>query len=674
MELDQYLGIFIDESKENLQKLNESLLKLEANSEDLEILNDIFRVAHTLKGMSRTMGFNNIADLTHNMENVLDPLRNGSLKATGKVIDTLFKCLDRLEGLTGKVIEGDYEDKNGTIVDLVDELQSILNDISDSSPSSAVIKEVTFNEYELALVNNALEKGFKPVEIDITLTSDCVLLGVRAYMVSRALESYGEIIKTVPDSESLENGEFEKSFKLFFITQESSEIIYSIIKEISEIQDVQIKPLQLQGIRKEANEIQQDSQKEESNEIESVAAIVNNVNNVVNAQPGVAKVVPQTIRVSAGRLDKLMNLVGELVINRTRIAQLSSEQKMTDLTSAISMMGTITSDIQEIVMKLRMVPIEQVFNRFPRLVRDISKELKKDINLKITGKDTEIDRVVIDEIGDPLVHLIRNSLDHGLESPEERISTGKTAKGTIELVAFNEGDNILIKVIDDGRGIDADNVKASAMRKGLITAEAAKNMTEKEAIELIFMPGFSTVQVATDISGRGVGMDVVKSKVAQLGGDVTITSKIKQGTSITISLPSTMAIVQALLLKVGQEVYAAPLNYISEVINIEPNQVKNVQNKEVIVLRGATLPLFRMHRLLQVPNYKQNPDESLTVVIVKSQGRSLGVIVSELIGQQEVVIKPINKKLCKEEFISGATTLGNGQVALIINVNALWKL
>lgn len=703
MELDQYLGLFIDESKENLQKLNESLLKLENNTDDLDILNDIFRVAHTLKGMSKTMGFNNIADLTHNMENVLEPLRSGTIKADTRVLDVLFKCLDQLEALIGKVIDGNYEDSNDAIIGLVQVLQDILNNKPTEDQAKAEKKEVTFNEYEMTIFSAAADKSLSPKEILVTLADDCVLTGVRAYMTIRAVEALGEIVKSIPSTEELENGDFEKSFKLYLITGSTNEQVFSAIDKISEIAKVEVKDLKTKTEADRTGEQPESStsapvEENSTNETENGEEVNRSEDQVQDVSesetpeqetpvapqpvqrsqtatepthPSVSKLVPQTIRVSSQRMDQLMNLVGELVINRTRVVQISTELKSQDLSSSVGLMSKITTDIQEIVMKLRMVPIEQVFNRFPRLVRDISKNLGKDINLVITGKDTEIDRVVIDEIGDPLVHLIRNSLDHGLETPEDRIAAGKTAKGTLELSAFNEGDNILIKVCDDGRGIDPAKIKEIAVTKGIITEEIAKNLTDREAIELIFAPGFSTAKVATDISGRGVGMDVVKSKVTQLGGNVTVTSKINEGSTIIISLPSSMAIVQALLIKVGEETYAAPLNYISEVIDISQKQIKNIQNKEVIVLRGKTLPLIRLHKLLEVPNYKEEPDQSLTVVIIKTQGKYFGVIVSELIGQQEVVIKPINKKLCSEDYISGATTLGNGQVALIINVNSL---
>jgi len=678
VELDQYLGLFIDESKENLQKLNESLLKLEVAPDDLEILNDIFRVAHTLKGMSKTMGFNVIGDLTHNMENVLDPLRSGKIKADEHITDALFQCLDKLEGLLTTVIDNTYDDKSTAIDDLVKKLQGILNDTEENGDTGKRAKdELKFNQYELAIINNAKISGEKTKEITVYVSDGCILPGVRAYMVVKELEGLGEIIKTHPSTEDLESGNFDGVFKLFLITKESTKSLNEKLGRISEIEKIEIKNVNPEKVVvSTANEAEEETKEIENEQKEEkvIKKEPKDAATILNNKQMQSLTIPQTIRVSAEKMDTLMNLVGELVISKTRISQLSSEGKMVELTNSIETMEGITGNIQEIVMKLRMVPIEQVFNRFPRLVRDLSKDLRKEINLKISGKDTEIDRAVIDEIGDPLIHLIRNSIDHGLECPEDRIAADKPAKGTLELFAFNEGDNIIIKVCDDGKGIDAENIKKSAIKKGLITPEDAKTMTERESIELVFAPGFSTVAVATDLSGRGVGMDVVKSKVETLGGNVNIISKVGEGTEVTISLPSKMAIVQALLIRVGEEIYAAPLNYISEVICINQKEIKNVQNREVIILRGKTLPLIRLHRLLGVPNYIEDPNIPLTVMIVKSQGKSIGVVVSEMIGQQEVVIKPMNKKLCAEDYIAGATTLGNGQITLIINVSALFEV
>jgi len=673
LSLEQYLGLFIDESKENLQVLNGNLLKLEKEPENTEVLNEIFRVAHTFKGMAKTMGFNHTADLTHNMENLLEPLRSGKKQANSRVVDLLFSCLDKLEGLVDSVVEKGSESEDHSVIDLVKNLQDAINNTETPEPEkNDTCQKLEFNEYEQVVINEALVQGLKVKEITVCISNECVLPGVRSYMVNSLLENLGEIIKYVPSVEEIEAGVFLKLkdftyvVKVLLVTNESDEHITDRLKDISEIAEVDVSDItDVSRINKELleNNIETTEDVEQKPEEQKPEDI--------QTQKALSKVVNQTIRVNAGRLDNLMNLVGELVINKTRIYELSKGLGSNDLINSVSFMENITGEIQEIVMKLRMVQVDQVFNRFPRLVRDISKNLQKEVNLVIKGKEIEIDRAVVDEIGDPLVHLIRNSLDHGLETPEERIRNGKSAKGTIELQALNEGDNILIKVIDDGKGIDPERIKAKAIAKGFITEEAARSLNEDDIFDLVLKPGFSTVEVATDLSGRGVGMDVVKSKVASLGGTVNISSKINKGTVVTITLPSTMAIIQALIIKIGEELYAMPLNCINEVIDITTDQVKKIQNKEVITVREKTIPLLRMPEFLETPNHEEDPEQPITVVIVKSQEKFLGISVTELVGQQEVVIKPINKKLCSEHYISGATTLGNGEVALILNINNL---
>ena len=671
MSLEEYLGLFIDESKENLQVLNGSLLKLEKDPDNTEVLNEIFRVAHTFKGMAKTMGFNYTSDLTHNMENLLDPLRSGKKQATGKVVDLLFSCLDKLEGLVDSIVDKGSEHEDISVNALVKDLQAAIDNKEISEPDTSACQKLVVNEYEQIVIHEAIAQGLNAKEITVYISNDCVLPGVRSFMVNSALESMGEIIKYLPSVEEIESGVFLKTndfdhvIKILLITHEPDEHIIDKLKDISEIAEVESSDITEQtkiNLNLEENNIDPTEVNQQPEEIKQ---------DDLQSQKAISKVVNQTIRVNAGRLDKLMNLVGELVINKTRIFELSKGLENNDLLNSVGFMENITGEIQEIVMKLRMVQVDQVFNRFPRLVRDISKNLKKEVNLVIKGKEIEIDRAVVDEIGDPLVHLIRNSLDHGLETPEERIRNGKSAKGTIELHALNEGDNILIKVIDDGKGIDPERIKSKAIAKGFITEEAARSLDESAIFDLVLKPGFSTVEVATDLSGRGVGMDVVKSKVASLGGTVDISSKINKGTTVTVTLPSTMAIIQALIIKIGEEIYAMPLNCINEVIDITASHVKQIQNKEVITVREKTIPLIRMPEFLETPDYVDDPEKPITVVIVKSHEKYLGISVTELVGQQEVVIKPINKKLCSEHYISGATTLGNGEIALILNINNL---
>lgn len=681
MDMDKYLNIFIDESRENLEKLNTSLLKLEHNSDDLEILNDIFRVAHTFKGMSRSMGFNDVGDLTHNMENILEDLRQSKLNVNGGIMDTLFSCLDKLQEMVDKITQGQYQDKSNNIDEIVKNLQTLAEATNDAKTTIRTehnsvnssettnndeatqqsgeeteyykdkFKNIEFSHCDIADMSSAKENGLNIVEIDVKISADCVLPSVRVFMVLGLIKDPCKLVKSFPDIDVLESGNFGSEFKLIVISNNTFDDLEASIKNICDIEEVKTKELDL----KKYEEAKQQN-----------IAVDNS-----QAQTTSAKVGSQTIRVNSEKLNALMDLVGELVINRTRLGQLSREKDFLNLSSVIDLMGNITTDIQEIVMELRMVPIEQVFNRFPRLVRDLSKSLNKNIELKMTGKETEIDRVVIEEIGDPLIHLVRNSLDHGIESPEERLKKGKSETGTIELSAFNEGDNIIIKISDDGKGIDHEKIKSIALQKGLITEEAAQKMSVYDALELIFLPGLSSAEVTTDLSGRGVGMDVVKSKISSLGGTVSVSSKLGEGSDITICLPSTMAIIQALLVGVEWETYALPLNNVAEVIEVSRKDVTMVQNKEVIVLRDTVIPIFKLHKVLEVPNYEESDKKIITVIIIKTQNKYFGMVVDKLFGQQEVVIKPVNKKLCPDNIISGATTLGSGKVALILNVNGL---
>lgn len=699
MNIDNLLGIFIDESRENLQILNDKLLELEENPEDTDVLNEIFRVAHTFKGMAKTMGYNDTSDLTHNMENLLELLRSKQKKANERIVNLLFGCLDKLEKLLGTIVETGKEQKVDDVEELVKGLQKeaqINEEVVEFEGEE--VENVEFNQYELVVIKEAIEKGYKPKEITVSIENECVLPGARCYMVNSLLEEEGEVFKLIPLTDELENNKFltfgEKKFlvKFYLITNSESELLKGKILAISEIEHVDIKELAEALVSQGTINFDRTSKFAEGSDsahAQPTAPVA-----VASKPETVKKVVPEivpaedmrasnkqtpsnlsghTIRVNANRLDKLVNLVGELVINKTRIFQLSKEINDADLLLTTASMENITGDIQEIVMKLRMVPIDQVFSRFPRLVRDLSRELNKEINLVIIGKEIEIDRTIVDEVADPLVHLIRNSLDHGFESSEDRVKAGKKVKGTLQLVALNECDNIVIKIIDDGNGIDIDKVAKKAVEKGFIKSEDVAKMTSSDIIDILFKPGFSTAEAATNLSGRGVGMDVVKTKISALNGTVSIKTEKGLGTTVTISLPSTMAIIQSMLIKVGPETYALPLNYINEVVDIPESQIKFVQNREVVYFRDHVIPIKRLEKLLKVPGYKQDENGMLTLILINAHEKLVGITVSQVITQQEVVIKAISKSLCTKDFISGATTLGNGQVALILNVNALIK-
>lgn len=674
MNVSQYMSVFIDESKEHLQILNDTLLRLEKEPEEKAIIEEIFRSAHTLKGMSATMGFNRTAELTHNMENALDMIRNGKLSVDGTLIDVLFESLDVLNALLDELIENGEEESD--IESLAKRIEAITK--GESSPKAKVASEnkttgaykesddldIDFNEFEKQLVEEAESKDMKVFIIKVILDKDCLLKAARTYMVFRNLEEAGEIIKSLPSAQELEEEKFENSFLLAFVTLKTEEEIKKSILSISEIKDAVIKKIS-------ADEMKNKKEENNDNEIKDDDEIIkdNRTEKVKKNTATVKKTA--TVRVDTEKLDSLMNLVAELVINKTRLAQIGIEYNLQDLSETLSHVDRVTSDLQAVVTQVRMVPIENVFNRFPRMVRDLSKDLNKEIELVLEGKETELDRTVIDEIGDPLVHLIRNSLDHGVETPDEREKKNKPRKGKILLKAEHEGNSVVITISDDGKGIDTKIIAAKAIEKGLATEEEIELMSEEEILKFIFASGFSTAQEVTDISGRGVGMDVVRNKIEGLNGQIELSTKLGEGTTQRIKLPLTLAIIEALLIKVKDEIYAIPLANIVETIDILEKDIKIVQNEDVIVLRGEVVPIVNLGKLLEIHEYEKRKNGSYTVVIVKVGGRKIGLIVDYLIGQQEIVIKSLGKLFTGIRGITGATVLGNGEVALILDVLTL---
>jgi len=694
MDTNQYMEMFLEESREHLQSLNDCLLELEHNPEDAAVLNEIFRSAHTIKGMSATMGFTEIAELTHEMENVLDLLRKEQLKADEDIVDTIFKCVDTLEQMIENVAGG--ENGKVDVSTLVNKLNAIANGEATPKPvtvapadSAALVASVleqtttnknsiSLNTTDLAVIKSAHISGLQAVHITVTLAESCLLKSARAYMVMNALDEIGEVVKSIPPADDLEQEKFEHSFDIVFLTGMETKKIEDILLSISEIETVTTEIIEVDasaaaGSANSASVAAPAAAKpvvktvEKATDKKVAANASNNGAHDKKLKSG------QSVRVDIDKLDSLMNLVGELVINKTRLEQIGNTHRITELVETIEQMDRVTTDLQSVVMKVRMVPVGQVFNRFPRMVRDLAKELNKEINLTIEGEETELDRTVIDEIGDPLVHLIRNSLDHGVEHPEDRQAKGKPKVGEVGLVARHEGNNVIIMVTDDGKGINPTVIKNKAAEKGLITQEDADAMDDAEAVRLVFLAGFSTADVVTDVSGRGVGMDVVRSKIEALGGLIDVETKIDEGSIFKIKLPLTLAIIQALLVKVQEEIYAIPLGSIDSTINITPDDIKTVQNKEVILLRGQIIPIVRLDNVLNVPQTQEKSGEDLFVVVVHMGERKSGIIVDNLIGQQEIVIKTLGKLLSGLKVISGATVLGNGQVALILDVGTLMQ-
>lgn len=672
-DLEQYLDMFLDESKEHLENLNQNLLELENNTSNLEIINEIFRIAHTLKGMSSTMGFVKMSNLTHKMENVLDDIRSGKLKINSNIIDILFEGLDILDEYI-KNIEVDGKEGNRSIDDIIYRLENVgkieniesanINENTDKDDDLKYIREIS---------NKAKESGLNCYYINVELDENCMLKSARAFLVFKSIEEDGEIIYSNPSVEDIEDEKFDQQFNIIALTNLKKEVLEEKIKNISEVSEVDIKNFLEESsdiqinlseniIKSEASMVYEANIKEDEN-------LEDNKDNENKQRKGKTG---KTVRVDIDRLDNLMNLVSELIIVKTRLEDIDISSKTQNMNEAIEYLERITTSLHDAVTKVRMVPIERVFNRFPRMVRDLSKELNKEINLIMEGEETEVDRTVIDEIGDPLIHLLRNSIDHGIETPEIRKSFNKDETGTVKLLAYPDGNNVVIEVCDDGAGLNIDKIKKKAVEKGVISKEQALLMDDKEAGHLIFAPGFSTADKISGISGRGVGLDVVKTKIEALGGAVEIETEATKGSKFIIRLPLTLAIIQALLVIVGKEKYAIPLNNIKEITNIDKNKVRIVEGKEIVLYRGKTLPLVDLGGVLSAEGERMQDSDEVTVVIVKKGDKDLGVIVDKLIGQQEIVIKSLGKYLSGINFIAGATILGNGSVALIIDTNSLF--
>ena len=681
MDTNQYMDMFLDESHEHLQSLNDGLLSLEDNMEDTSVVNEIFRNAHTLKGMSATMGFNKIAELTHEMEDVLDLIRKEQLKLNEDIIDTLFKCVDSLGQMIDSVGNGEAEDVVD-VSDLVKKLSSISKPdqaasqaAAPAAPAAAAPAEnkisIELTDVDKDVIKQARETGMQAIHVRVTLTETCLLKSARSYMVMNALDELGDVIKSVPSAEDLEQEKFDHSFDVIIITAAEEKAVQDAVNSISEIAKVETNVIDLAAEEKAAATAPAASAPKAAAPAPAAKKAAPAPAKKAAAAPAKKVHHSQSVRVDIEKLDTLMNLMGELVINKVRLEQIGQTHRLADLTETLEQMDRVTTDLQNIVMKVRMVPVSSVFNRFPRMVRDIAKELNKEINLTIEGEETELDRTVIDEIGDPIMHLLRNSCDHGVEEPDVRESKGKPRAGEVGLIARHEGNNVVIMVTDDGAGIDAAKIRAKAVEKGMISQEEADKMDDADAVRLIFLPGFSTADHISDISGRGVGMDVVRSKIEALSGHVDVETKIDEGSVFKIKLPLTLAIIQAMLVKVQEEMYAIPLGSIDSTINIQESEIKTVQNKEVIVLRGEIIPIIRMEKMLQVPHVKDS-DETFVVVVHTGDAKA-GIVVDNLIGQQEIVIKTLGSLFTGLKMFSGATVLGDGRVALILDVATMMQ-
>ncbi len=713
MDLSQYLEIFIDETKEHLQTLNDQVLIMEQDPNNSDTVNEIFRAAHSLKGMAGTMGFKRMQRLTHDMENVFSEIRNGKISVTPDIVDIVFKCLDALEGYLANIQDSADEgtEDNEEIINL---LNAALDGSGSTAPSlpedegiviaketpaaseesanssapaangdKAKFHEIGLADFEVKAMKDAVANGMHVYGATVYIQETCILKAARAFLVFKGIESIGEVAKSEPSVQDIEDERFDFDFSVFVISEKEIAEVEKVMANVSEIQEVVIEEIDPDkakiaqpDAKADESEAEEPEVKAETAEPEHAAAAPAAKKEPAEKKHADAKkkpVVNRSVRVDIEKLDDLMNLVSELIIAKNGLVSVSANEAGNhnqQFNEQIEYLERITTNLHESVMKVRMVPIESVVNRFPRMIRDISKKLNKEMELIMTGEETELDRTVIDEIGDPLMHMLRNAADHGLENTLDRIKLGKPRVGTIRLDAYQDGNNVTIEVSDDGKGVDAEKVKASAVKKGAITEEQAEKMSDKEAIDLLFRPAFSTAEKVSDLSGRGVGLDVVKSKIEGLGGDVEVSTVLGEGTTFTVRLPLTLAIIQALMVDIREEKYAIPLSSIVTVEDIPSSEVKLVQNKEVINLRGNVIPLVRLSEELDFEPLEEEP-ESLVVVIVKKGDKQAGLVIDNLIGQQEIVIKPLGKYIYIHKMFSGATILGDGEVALILDTNTL---
>ncbi len=622
-DMDRYKQEFLQEAREYLDVMNQNFIRVENG--DLDALNEIFRVAHTIKGMAGFMGYKNLENLCHKLESVMGKIRDEEIPANEEIVDIMLKSVDKIEEILNKIEKDNSDDVD--ISEILSSLESIMKDHEDSSKKNGEDK-ISTQDKNIANAN---------IRVDIKLSDDCVMKGVRAALILEALSELTEVITTDPDEETIEKDDFDGTFSVYI--KGDKDKVYEALRRIAEIESFDVVEI--------SSKVTSEDTKEKFTEKLKKT---------------------ESIRVNIKQLDTIMNLVGELVICKGRLLQIAQEYDIPELREAVSIMDKSIISLQDEIMRIRMVKIEKIFNKFPRMVRDLARKLGKKVELIIEGHDTELDRTILDEISDPLVHLVRNAVDHGIEYPEERKLAGKSEVGKIIISARRERNNVIIEIEDDGRGLDIEKIKQKAIEKGLISPSEVESLNEDDLKMLIFTPGFSTKDTVTEISGRGVGMDVVKTKVEKLGGNIKLFSEKGRGTKIRITLPPTVAIIKALLVKVGEEYYAIPISNVIEALNVTDENYKIIHGNSFLYVRNKLIPAFRLRDLF---NINGSSTEKEVGIIVEKEGEKFALIVDAITDQQEIVIKPLSSFLAKVRGLCGVTILGDGRVVPIIDVSSL---
>jgi two-component system chemotaxis sensor kinase CheA len=682
VETSEYKDMFIEEAREHLSTLNQALLDFEKNPKNKDALNQIFRAAHTLKGMSATMNYEKIQKLAHKTEDTLDLIRNNKLEIDAGVIDLIFKCFDGMEKMVEDIAARDMTEFD--IVGLVEQLEKQMKQTSEMEESKSVetpkpLKQQQKMDEQLTLDKKHEQQLIKEIQngkfaykIDASVNKSCSMKSIRAFILLRKLTDKGNLVYTNPEKNLIEDGKFEDNFEIFYTTDQQKEIVEKIVDSVAELEAKIVTPILYENdilkiVKVQKNEVSTpsiseivsvpkpetiDAKKKQGEQTKSISTV-------------------QSIRIEMDQLDHFMNLIGELVISKGRLAQISQDHKLEDLTETIDTIDRLTTELQDKIMQIRMIPMKHIFDRFPRMIRDLARNSGKKVNLRIAGEGIELDRTILDEIGDPLVHLLRNAIDHGIESSEVRKQQGKPDEGLVELIAERTRNHVHITVRDDGKGINPQSMRDAAVKKGLKTREEVNTLDDKEAVNLMFLPGLSTAEKVTNVSGRGVGMDVVRSTIEKLNGSVEITSEIGQGSEFLLRLPLTMAIFKSLFVGVADETYAIPIINVLETIRLADTDIEYVHGKKTTVIRNEVLPLVSLAELLDIQNENKENNDTMYSVVVQKEDKKIGLIVNKLIGEQEITIKNIAGTLKKTKGIAGVSIMGDGRVILVLDINTL---
>jgi two-component system chemotaxis sensor kinase CheA len=673
-----YREIFFEESEDNLQKLNDSVLQLEKEPDNIDLINEIFRAAHTLKGSSATMGYDVMTKLTHRMEDIFDLFKTGKLKVNGDHITLIFKCLDKLTELLND-LQDDKDLSEDQISGLIDELNKVETSATGKSVEDTPIDGkkpgkmaqtkldtvfANLEDADLDVAQKAKDSGHNVFSVAIRLDQGTLLKGPRVFLIMQKLDEEGDVVHTEPTADLLENGEFDTDFRLIFVTSDTLDEVETVINSSSEIDQIIVEPFDGQKALAAQNQRKKELEKQQKVAAQKPVTVARPASSKSVAKAETHHPHNQSIRVDLGRLVRFLNLVSELVIYRNQMEDSSHRNDLDGIKDSLEQVSRLTSELQDLVLRIRMQQVSIVFSRFPRMIRDLSRDLHKEMDLVIIGEETELDKTVVSELGEPLIHMLRNSADHGIEDPDTREKLGKPRKGTITLSAYQQGNQVIITLEDDGKGINPKVIKEAAEKKGINT----DGMSDDELKNLVFHPGFSTAKKITNISGRGVGLDAVKTKITELGGSVEMKSKINVGSKFIVKLPLTLSIIQALMVKINESNFAIPLDVVERVVMLDEKEIISTAENEVYRYQGGLIPIIRTNELLKI---KSNAVNRKFAIIVKSDQQYFGILADQLIGQKEIVIKKIDPVLQKINRYQGATIFDNGSIALILDVNAL---